>query len=240
MVKIERMINCIAVDDEPLALGLLADNISKIPFLNLLATCDDAFSANSILQENQVDLIFIDIQMPGITGLQFIESLVRKPMVILVTAYKQYALEGFALDVVDYLVKPVSLDRFMKACNKAKDLFELRHQMPDGKEMGYIFVNVGYSLLKVVFDDILYIEGLKDYVQIHLCNMLKPAVVRISFKNLESQLPSNFLRIHKSFIVNSKRISAVKKNAVFINEKELPLGDAYRQTIEALISTNRF
>jgi len=242
MAKIERMINCIAVDDEPLALNLLADNISKIPFLNLLATCEDAFSANKVLQENEIDLVFIDIQMPGITGLQFIESLVKRPMVILVTAYKQYALDGFALDVVDYLMKPVSIERFMKACNKAKDLFDLRHQqdLPGEKPAGYIFVNVGYSLLKVILDDVLYIEGLKDYVQIHLKSSSRPVVVRISFKSLESQLPPDFIRIHKSFIVNSKSISAIKKNAVFIDEKELPLGDAYRQSIETLISTNRF
>ncbi len=234
--------NCIAVDDEPLALNLLADNISKIPFLNLLATCDDAFSANKVLQENQVDLVFIDIQMPGITGLQFIESLVKKPMVILVTAYKQYALDGFALDVVDYLMKPVSIDRFMKACNKAKDLFELRHQqqVPGEKPVGYIFLNAGYSLLKIIFDDVQYIEGLKDYVQIHLMSTPKPAVVRISFKSLEDQLPVNFIRIHKSFIVNSTEITSIKKNAVFIGDKELPLGDTYRPAIEALISSNRF
>lgn len=242
MVKIERMINCIAVDDEPLALNLLADNISKIPFLNLLATCEDAFSANKVLQENEIDLVFIDIQMPGITGLQFIESLVKRPMVILVTAYKQYALDGFALDVVDYLMKPVSIERFMKACNKAKDLYDLRHPqfLPGEKPADYIFVNVGYSLLKVILDDVLYIEGLKDYVQIHLKSNSRPVVVRISFKSLESQLPPDFIRIHKSFIVNSKSISAIKKNDVFIGEKELPLGDAYRQAIETLISTNRF
>lgn len=234
--------NCIAVDDEPLALNLLADNISKIPFLNLLAVCDDAFSANKVLQESQVDLVFIDIQMPGVTGLQFIESLVKKPMVILVTAYKQYALDGFALDVVDYLMKPVSMERFMKACNKAKDFYELRHQqgLPGEKAPEYMFLNVGYSLLKIVFDDVLYIEGLKDYVQVHLKSTPKPAVARISFKNLEGQLPVNFIRIHKSFIVNSGHLTSVKKNAVFIGEQELPLGDTYRAAIEELISSNRF
>ncbi|MBS1564819.1 MAG: response regulator, partial [Bacteroidetes bacterium] len=120
------MLNCIAVDDEPLALQLLADNISKVPYLHLVASCSDAFEATKVLQEQAIDLMFIDIQMPGLTGLQFIESLARKPMVILITAYKQYALEGYHLDVVDYLVKPVAMDRFIKACNKAQELHQLR------------------------------------------------------------------------------------------------------------------
>src|SRR6202012_5151741 len=120
------MISCIAVDDEPLALSLLADNISKIGFLDLKASCDNALAANAVLHETHIDLIFIDIQMPGITGIQFIKTMVKKPLVIIVSAYKQYALEGFELDVVDYLVKPVSLDRFVKACNKARELVELR------------------------------------------------------------------------------------------------------------------
>src|SRR5579859_3300685 len=123
------MIRCIAVDDEPLALGLLTDYIRKVPFLELVATCSDAFEAARALQENPVDLLFIDIQMPGLTGLQFIQSLAKRPMVIIITAYKKFAPDGFDLDVVDYLVKPVGLDRFMKACNKAQELHELRSQI---------------------------------------------------------------------------------------------------------------
>ncbi|MGI8635634.1 MAG: LytR/AlgR family response regulator transcription factor, partial [Segetibacter sp.] len=142
------MLNCIAVDDEPLALSLLQDNISKVPNLNLVATCTDAFEATRVLQENQIDLIFIDIQMPGLTGLQFIKSLSQRPMVILITAYKQYALDSYDLDVVDYLVKPVAIDRFMKACNKAAELHQLKmknkntaHTVADD----HFFLNVDYS-----------------------------------------------------------------------------------------------
>src|SRR5580704_13364652 len=163
------MIRCIAVDDEPLALELLEDNISKVPFLQLVAKCSNAIEAMKVLQQQSVDLIFLDIQMPGLTGLQFIQSMAIKPMIILITAYEKYALQGFNLDVTDYLVKPVSLDRFVKACNKAWELFQLKNKpaitassiqtAPD-----YFFVNVDYSLLKVNFADIMWVEGLKDYV----------------------------------------------------------------------------
>lgn len=231
------MIKCLAIDDEPLALQLLADNISRIPFLELVASCDDAFAANKIMQEQAIDLIFIDIQMPGITGLQFLQSLVKKPMVIIVTAYKQYALDGFALDVIDYLMKPVSLERFMKACNKAKDLYELKHAVAhtSAPKQDYMFVNVGYSLMKVTFEEITYIEGLKDYIQIHLSASAKAAVVRMPMKNIEEQLPTYFERIHKSFIINTNKITAIRKNAVFIGEKELPVSDSYKTVIEKLL-----
>nr|WP_199156328.1 LytTR family DNA-binding domain-containing protein [Pedobacter sp. ASV2] len=231
------MINCLAIDDEPLALNLLADNISKIPFLNLVASCDDAFSANKIMQEQPIDLIFIDIQMPGITGLQFIQSLVKKPMIILVTAYKQYALDGFAMDVLDYLMKPVSMDRFMKACNKAKDLYELKQPIEHlaSAKQEYMFVNVGYSLMKIIFNDITYIEGLKDYVQIHLSNTPKAAIVRVSMKNMEEQLPNYFERIHKSYIINIKQVTSIRKNSVFIQDRELSVSDSYKFVIEKLL-----
>lgn len=136
------MLNCIAIDDEPLALNLLEDNISKLSYLNLVATCSDAFEATKVLQENKIDLMFIDIQMPGLTGLEFIKSLAKKPMVILLTAYKQYALDSYDLDVVDYLLKPVALDRFMKACNKAKGLYDLKNskqQLFDKPVADYFF-----------------------------------------------------------------------------------------------------
>jgi two-component system LytT family response regulator len=233
------MINCIAVDDEPLALSLLADNISKIPFLRLCATCDGAVSANSALQEDEIDLIFIDVQMPGITGIQFIKSLVKQPMVIIVSAYNQYALDGFELDVVDYLVKPVPLERFMKACNKAKELAELKSlkQNLNIQPLTYTFLNAGYSLVKIVFDEVLYIEGLRDYVKINFVDDRKPAVIRLSFKALEKTWPAYFMRIHKSFIVNTKQIHTVTKTAIVIGEHELPLGEAFRQSVTKMIET---
>ncbi len=228
------MLRCIAVDDEPLALGLLTDYIRKIPFLELVATCGDAFEAADALQRFAVDLIFIDIQMPGLTGLQFIQSLAKRPMVIIVTAYKKFAPEGFDLDVVDYLVKPMGLDRFMKACYKAQELYQLR-SAPAGSAAAaadFFFVNVDYSLVKVLFADIVWIEGSGDYVKIHLRSAAKPLLVRTSAKTLEAELPADrFLRIHKSYIIAISSITAVRKNNLFIGELELPVGETYREAL---------
>jgi len=232
------MIRCLAVDDEPLALELLEDNISKVPFLQLVAACDNAMEAMKIMQQELIDLLFLDIQMPGLTGLQFIQAMTVKPMIILITAYEKYALEGFNLDVTDYLVKPVSLDRFIKACNKARQLFELRSQqknMVTAGKPGYFFVNVDYSLVKITIPDIVYIEGLKDYIRIHLKNSQRPVVTRMPMKTIEEQLPStDFIRIHKSYIVSIAFITSARKSSVFINTLELPVSDTYRDAVTSL------
>jgi DNA-binding LytR/AlgR family response regulator len=233
------MIRCIAVDDEPLALELLEDNISKVPFLQLMAACDSVTDAMKVMEKETIDLIFLDIQMPGLTGLQFIESMTEKPMIILITAYKQYALESYNLDVTDYLVKPVSLDRFIKACNKAKQLFELKSsQKNNGSSKDipdYIFVNADYSLVKINFSDIIYIEGLKDYIKIHLKSAQHPVVTRMPMKTIEEQLPpSQFMRIHKSYIVSVAYITAIRKSSVFVGSLELPLSDTYRDAVSAI------
>jgi two-component system LytT family response regulator len=235
------MLKCIAVDDEPLALALLADNISKVPYLQLVAQCGDAFEATAVLQSQTIDLIFIDVQMPGISGLQFIESMVQKPMVVLVTAYKQYALDGYSLNVVDYLMKPVALSRFMAACNKALELHRLKNagNLPLQVSPNYFFVNVDYSLLKVMIDDIIYIEGLRDYIKIHLKSTAIPVIVRMGVKTVEEQLPVQaFLRIHKSYIVAIESITAIRKNSVFIKDLELPVGEMYKDGID-LLTGNR-
>ena len=233
------MMNCIAVDDEPLALKLLQDNISKVPFLKLAAACNDAFEAMKALQENKIDLVFIDIQMPGLTGLQFIGSLENKPLVIFITAYKQYALESYDLSVVDYLVKPVPLDRFIKACNRAKELHELKvikQHTAVQSPIEYFFLNVDYSQVKVMYEDIVWIEGLGDYVKINLKSTKKPLLVRTSLKAIELQLPANkFIRIHKSYLIAISEITAVRKNTIFIKEMELPVGETFRDVIDKLI-----
>lgn len=233
------MMNCIAVDDEPLALKLLADNVSKVAYLKLVASCTDAFEAAKALHENTVDLIFIDIQMPGLTGLQLVSTLQNKPLVIFITAYKQYALESYDLAVVDYLVKPVALDRFIKACNKAKELYELKSlkQQPiaiNTKE--FFFANVDYSQVKIMFSDIIWVEGVRDYIKIYLRSDNKPLLIRSSLKAIEQELPfSKFLRIHKSYLVAIESITSIRKNMVFIKNMELPVGETFREGVERLM-----
>ncbi|HTQ26976.1 MAG TPA: response regulator transcription factor [Puia sp.] len=232
--------NCIAVDDEPLALKLLQDNISKLPYLNLVASCANAFEAMKALQEKPVDLIFIDIQMPGLSGLEYIATLDNKPLVIFITAYKQYALQSYDLSVADYLVKPVSLERFVKACNKARELYELkmmkRRPMPQPSD-DFFFVNADYSQVKVVYSDIGWMEGLRDYVKIYLKSSPKPLVIRGSLKSFEDQLPAQkFIRIHKSYLISVESITAIRKNSIFMKDKELPVGETYRDAVHKLSS----
>jgi two-component system LytT family response regulator len=233
------MMNCIAVDDEPLALKLLADNISKVAYLKLVASCTNAFEAVKALQENTVDLIFIDIQMPGLTGLQLVSTLQNKPLVIFITAYKQYALESYDLAVVDYLVKPVALDRFIKACNKAKELYELKslkQQPPAVNTKEFFFVNVDYSQVKIIFNDIIWMEGLRDYVKIYLKSTNKPLLIRSSLKAIKQEVPSSkFLRIHKSYLIAVNSITSIRKNSVFISDMELPVGETFREDVERLM-----
>jgi two-component system LytT family response regulator len=233
------MLRCIAIDDEDLALELLEDYILRVPYLQLVAKSDDPLEAVNIIQEERIDLVFLDIQMPGLNGLQLIETLSNNPMCILVTAYSQYALDGFNLNVIDYLVKPVPFDRFLKACNKARELYQLKNKTTDtfkDSEADYFFINADYSHIKVNYSDILWVEGLKDYIKIHLESTPKPIVARISMKSIEELLPSSkFLRIQKSYIVSKTRITAVKKNSVFIGSEELSIGDNYKDSVMAFL-----
>jgi DNA-binding LytR/AlgR family response regulator len=237
------MIKCIAVDDEPLALALLADNISKVPYLHLVKKCLNAFDALATLEKETIDLIFLDIQMPGLTGLEFLSALQNnKPMVVIVTAYEQYALEGFNLNVTDYLMKPVAFDRFYQACQKSKELYDLKNNPqsttlnPQNTEgvatHNFFFVNADYSLVKILFDDILFIEGMKDYLKIHLHSQPKPVIPRMSFKQIEEKLPSNdFVRVHKSFMVNTAKIQSIRNGVVFIGKHTIPLSDTMREDL---------
>jgi DNA-binding LytR/AlgR family response regulator len=232
------MMNCIAVDDEKLVLDLLVDNIQKVPFLKLVARCKNAIEAAAILHKEKVDLIFLDIQMPGLSGLQFVQSLKTPPMIIFVSAYKEYALEGFNLDAIDYLLKPVSLERFLKACNKAYEFFNFQ-QKPQTKEdhPGYFFVYVEYNQVRVVIADILYIEGMKDYSKIFLQSSSKPVITRMSLKSLEDKLiVHRFVRIHKSYIISVDKITSVKRDLICIGHTELPLSENYKSGLDSLLS----
>jgi len=238
--------NVIIVDDEPLALDVLETYVSKLPELKLVARCSSALEANEILRKKDVDLVFLDIQMPQITGIEFVRSLSDPPMIIFTTAYSDYALDGFDLGAVDYLLKPISLERFMKSVNKAREQYELRHHEhsgsggPDTDE--HFFVKADKKLVKVRFNDILYIEGLKDYVIIRL---VEGRVITLqTMKSLEEKLPSGrFRRIHRSYIVSMNKIHAVVGNMVEVLEKgqtkHLPIGKNYRDELLELINQSR-
>ncbi len=236
------MIRCLAIDDETLALDLLEDNIRQTPFLHLVKRCKNAYEAITVLQNESIDLIFLDIQMPGITGIQLLNSLQSKPMVIFITAYKEYALESFNLDVLDYLLKPVSYDRFLKAANKALEYYNLKQKqsLQPNATNDFLFVNAEYSLIKITINDIAYIEGLKDYIKIHLITSPKAVITRMNLKAIEEKFPKEkFIRVHKSFIISVDKITSVRKNRICINEKEIPLSDFYRNNLFKIISPDK-
>ncbi len=237
------MIKCIAIDDEGLALDLLEDNIQRVPFLTLIKKCSSAFDALEAIETEDVDLIFTDIQMPGLTGIQMIKSLhARQPMIILVTAYERYALEGFNLDVLDYLLKPVSFERFLKACNKAKELYALKASVKGAeasleKEHDYIFVNADYSRVKINIKEIAFIEGMKDYIKIHLSKHPKPIITRLSIKAMEEKLSTrDFIRVHKSFLVCIDCIHSIRNNKIHIEDHLIPVSDNYREELIKIIN----
>lgn len=226
-------INCIAVDDENLARKLLQENIEQVPFLNLVKVCKNPFEAMEALQENKIDLMFLDIQMPGMLGTKFLASLKDKPLVILVTAYDNYAVESYNLDVVDYLMKPVSFDRFSKAAHKALDIFKKgkpSSALPEGsitiQEPESFFVNVEYSLVKIIFNDITHIEGLKDYIKIFITTQTRPILTKSTLKGIEERLPDNFMRVQKSYIVNLDKIQSIRNHRITIDKFDIPVSDS--------------
>ncbi|MFN8428923.1 MAG: LytTR family DNA-binding domain-containing protein [Spirosomataceae bacterium] len=231
---------CIAVDDESLARKLLEENISQIPFLELVATCKNAFEAMEILEKEKIDLMFLDIQMPGMLGTQFLESLVSKPLVIFITAYDQYAVESYNLQVVDYLMKPVGLERFSKAVLKAKEVHNLINAKKDDPEINYMFVNVEYSLVRINFDTISHIEGLKDYIKIYVNNAVHPILTKSTLKGIEEKLPSRqFLRVQKSFIVNIDKIESIRNHRISIGKFEIPVSDTNMESLLEAINYNK-
>ena len=224
---------CIIIDDEPLALELLEDFISKIPFLELVGSCSSGFEASSILQEKKVDLIYTDIEMPDFSGIDFIKSLDYKPMFIFTTAYSHYAVEGFNLNAIDYLVKPIPFHRFLKATTRAQNLLKLKVEeeiVVKNQEapQEFIFVKSEYENLKINLADIKYIESLKDYIKIYTTKE-KPILTLSSLKSFEEKLgKTNFIRVHKSFIVALKHIYSVQRNRIIIDDKWIPIGLNYR------------
>ena len=221
---------CLIVDDEPLAQQVMEEFAGRVPFLTVVAKCSSAAEAAEVLHNTTIDLIFLDIHMPRISGLDFINSLANPPQFILVTAYSEYALQGFNVNATDYLMKPVPFDRFLKAVNKAYELFRLRNR-PSAQEVTgqkYMLVKSGYQTMKIILDTILYIEGLKDYVKIY-AEGKKPILSLLTMKGLVETLPDDkFLRIHKSYIISTDRITSISRNRVMIGDKWIPVGQNYR------------
>jgi DNA-binding LytR/AlgR family response regulator len=217
-------IQTIVVEDEPLAREGLLNYIREVDFLHVIRECEDAIDANKVLASEKVDLMFLDIQMPKITGIDFLKSLKNPPMVIMTTAYPNFALQGYELDVLDYLVKPFPFDRFLKAANKARDFFELRSNKSDSGKPAtdYFFVKCDYRYEKIHFKDILYVEGMENYVVIWTTSQKYVTLLRM--KTMEETLPSSdFMRIHKSFIVSTTAISSIDGNEVIVSGKRLPM-----------------
>ncbi|MDB5260915.1 MAG: DNA-binding response regulator [Adhaeribacter sp.] len=239
-------LNCLIVEDEPLARNLLVEYVRKVPYLTLIDALSSPLAALEVLHKNEIEILFLDIQMPEITGITLLKILQRKPLVILTTAYSEYALESYELDVVDYLLKPITFDRFLRAVDKASQRLTpvLTHQLPieNLKPMvdqppAFVFVKDGTKLVKVRWDDILYVEGLKDYVTIHTRQGKIVTLQRL--KTLETQLPAHrFIRIHHSFIVALEGIDAVHKDKVQVGNIYLPISDTYRKPFKDLIDCN--
>ncbi len=240
-------INVIIIDDEPLAQEVLETYIQKMPNLNLVQKCNNAIEANQALQNHAIDLMFLDIEMPQLTGTDFLRSLSNPPKVIFTTAYPNYAIEGFELDALDYLLKPISLDRFMKAVNRAMEQINLEKKesnaiIHEEEEQDFIFVKADKKLVKINFEDIVYIEGLKDYVIIKMDT--QRVITLQTMKSLEDKLPaSRFQRIHRSYIVALDKINAIVGNVVEVmekgQEKHLPIGKNYKDELLDIINQNR-
>ena len=231
----------IAIDDEPLALSLLSDYISKTPFLEMAGTFDNPLDAIDFLSKESVDLILIDIQMPDLTGTEFVRSLETSPKVIFTTAYPQYAIEGFKLNAIDYLLKPFSYDEFLKAVQKAYKQAELEAGAVTTVEANsqFLFLKSEYKIRRINFNDILYIEGLKDYIKVFIKGEAKPILSLNSIKALEQKLPDDrFMRVHRSFIVNLEQIDTIERSRIVFGKEYIPISDQYKEKFQAYLDKN--
>ncbi len=223
------MIRAIAIDDEPLPLEILEGYCREVDFLKLEKFFTQTGEAKKYLQEYPVDLLFLDIHMPSISGIDFYKELEQSTMVIFTTAHSQYALDGFNLNAVDYLLKPYSLERFMVAVNKANDFYTFLHNKT--QKSNHVFIRSEYSLVKIPVDDILYIEGLADYLKIHLPEG-KPVITRMTMKSILEKLPADFIRVHRSFIIPMNRIESVRNKTISLSGIQIPIGSSYLENFE--------
>jgi DNA-binding LytR/AlgR family response regulator len=241
--------NCIIVDDEPLAQQVIEEYIKTIPFLTLMGKCSSAFEAFDYLRTQKVDLIFLDIHMPNVSGIDFINALDNKPYFIFTTAYSEHALEGFNLNAIDYLLKPIPFERFLKAVNKVYEFYLLRTEKREPKAEStaevkrtddFIMVKSDYQSIRINLNDVAYIEGLKDYVKIHLVSD-KPVVTLNSLKNMADKLPSDlFIRVHKSYIVSINKINSIVRNRIIIGDKWIPIGENFKDVFHEILKKHDF
>ena len=238
------MIRCMAIDDEPLALQQIAAYIGKVPFLELVQQCQSAVEARQFLENDTVDAIFCDINMPDLNGMDFVKSLTVSPLIVFTTAYAEYAVEGFKVNAVDYLLKPFGMQDFMRAANRLKERLNDSKDFSDlkdpneSKDTDTIFLKTDYHIIKVSISDIRYIEAMSEYLKVHLRNEPKPIITLLSMKKMEERLPANFMRIHRSYIINLEDIREVNKNRVIMDaETSLPIGDNYRETFQKYLDT---
>ncbi len=228
-------IKCVAIDDEPLALRQISSYIEKTPFLEQIALCQSAFEALELLESKDVDLLFVDINMPDLNGLDFVKSLNKRPQIIFTTAYSEYAIEGFQVDAIDYLLKPIAYTSFLKAVNKARMWFEMKLQKPlvDNELNKELFVKSEYKIVRIVLSDILYIESANEYIRIHLDNN-EVITTLMRLKNIEEQLSNtHFMRVHRSFIVALDKIKEIERNRIIMGYKiVIPVGDQYRDAFQ--------
>ena len=235
------MIRCMAIDDEPLALQQIATYIGKVPFLELTAQCQSAVEARQFLENDTVDAIFCDINMPDLNGMDFVKSLTTPPLIVFTTAYAEYAVEGFKVAAVDYLLKPFGLQDFQRAANRLQERLESPSSLLSplsSKNANVIFLKSDYRIIKVAINDIRYIEAMSEYLKVHLRNEQKPITTLLSMKKIEERLPHNFMRIHRSYIVNLDDIREVNKNRVILDaDTYLPIGDIYRENFQQYLDT---
>ena len=235
------VLNCWIVDDEPLAVSLLESYVNKVPFLKLTGKFSNALSAMQNIATEKVDVLFLDIQMPEVNGMDIAHTISNNTRVIFTTAFSEYAVEGYRVNALDYLLKPFSFEEFVAAAKKAYSWFEIVQQksIPDiekTRENVGIFVKSEYKYLHILYDDVLYIEGLKDYVKIYTQDSLKPILSLMSLKQLEEDLPfGNFVRVHRSYIINVDKISSINKNRIIIDKKQIPIGETYKKQFMNLI-----
>lgn len=226
------MLKAIAIDDEPIALGIVKTLAAKIGFLEIVGTYTDAFQAINRLQQERIDLLFLDIKMPDISGIELLRSIPHPPMVIFTTAYSEHAVQSFELDAIDYLLKPFSQARFLKACNKAYELYELKRRSTglQPQESGHIFIKVGYGQMRIKLDDILYVQSTGNYMQFVLPE--EKLLTRLTMQEAETLLPSPvFVRIHRSYLVASNKVEKIERDSLWIGNRELPVGAGYAQEI---------